>query len=162
MQDRSDLLRATLRQLKASNVSPGKKKLQKIIYLLQEKTGHSEYWFGIHLYGPFSADLAKDVDELANYGEVSILLDGMTERIILEADQDLPVLTPEESAVVDTYMQDDAQTLELLSTLVFVSRVEGKAHEALVERLRKLKPKYAPDTVRVGIHRLMEDGLIAG
>lgn len=62
-----DVLVELIYQANQQNVDLGKKRFQKLVYLLKAERGVSlHYPFGIHYYGPFSPAVAKDLDLLAS------------------------------------------------------------------------------------------------
>lgn len=54
----------------AGGVVDGRKKLQKIVYLIQQKGGPLAETFQYHLYGPFSEQLANEIEEMRSFGLV--------------------------------------------------------------------------------------------
>ena len=60
---------------------PGKKALQKLIYLMEKKGVDLGFNFSIHYYGPYSSTLDDAVHGLQMQGVIEIVPDGMSHRI---------------------------------------------------------------------------------
>ena len=62
-----------LQLLKKVNREVGKTFIQKSIYLLQERLKENlDYDYKLHFYGPFSQELANDIDTLEDLGLISV------------------------------------------------------------------------------------------
>ncbi len=158
------VLRAVLVRLDSKGVHPGKKKLQKLIYLLNASGFSSGYWFGIHLYGPYSADLSQDVTMMIQDGELEISPEGMTGELRVTKDfrrDGLPEMDSSACKLLDQFSKLSAYELELISTLHFLHTENGLSTGDLEVALSNLKPKYQQAEVASAVVSLTRHGLIA-
>jgi uncharacterized protein len=140
--------------LKTAGNIRGRKKLQKIVHLLQSLRGvRFGYSFQFSFFGPYSADLKADMDQLTREGLINetpsststglttfdFSLSGAMEKLL----EDVHAASP--SGWDDLAVKlnaKSAQDLEGISTIVFLERM-GWAGEALEDQFRTLKPRLA-------------------
>lgn len=131
----------------------GRKKLQKIVYLLQEMGHRNDFpqEFGYLHYGPYSRQLSSEVDYLAS-GEDALLHEeeaatgshrsysysprSELDALLKELDVDFSPLWKESARELS---RRDAQDLEAISTVVYLRRL-GVADTDLRARFSALKP----------------------
>ncbi|WP_338835722.1 YwgA family protein [Neomoorella thermoacetica] len=130
----------------------GRKKLQKMVYLLQEQGYAFKESFGYHLYGPYSEELSTEVDEMKFLG----LLEEKVETTVYGYKQYIYSLSERGKrasdfaghlAVPDSFeeaarelAQFDARTLELIATLRFLRKINYSDTEA-ARYVKELKPE---------------------
>lgn len=140
--------------LKTAGNIRGRKKLQKIVHLLQTLRGvRFGYSFQFSFFGPYSADLKADMDQLTREGLInetssntstgqptySFSLSEAMDKLL----EDVRAGSPSTWADLALKLNSkSAQELEGISTIVFLERM-GWADEALVEQFRTLKPRLA-------------------
>ena len=156
-----ELVRGLLDFCQRNGVAPGKKQLQKVIYLLQAHGVETGYEFGIHFYGPFSQALASDVQELVQEGQLTIERRDMTEALVPGGGFQPSQLPEEMCEVAQRYITATGKELELLATLHYLFQREDKKGDALVERLLELKPKYQRVQVQRAVQRLLQEHLLS-
>ena len=140
--------------LKATGNIRGRKKLQKIVHLLQSLCGvRFGYSFQFSFFGPYSADLKADMDQLTREGLVNetpsntstglstfdFSLSGAMERLLEEVNAESPTGWADLAVTLNS---KSAQELEGISTIVFLECV-GWFGDALQEQFRVLKPRLA-------------------
>ena len=153
-----------IKEAKTADQRLGKKALQKKVHLIQELGGvGAGYRFSFHIYGPYSEDLAGDLDLVAygngakvSYNEgdnyYSITPGEETDRMI-EAGQ--PFIDRNEAAlenVLSVFGRRSAKELELVSTVAYLRRYlpggEFDDQDGIVARVKALKPRYSDGEIR--------------
>jgi len=108
--------------------TPGKKVLQKLVYLIEKKGLDLGYDYAIHYYGPYCAKLDDAVHSLEMQGMVSIKPERMSHKIYLAAGvgTDNYALSSEDEKLIDealkVFASLSAHDLELLTTTDFIAR----------------------------------------
>lgn len=147
------------------NAPPCKKTLQKVVFLIQAKQIDLGCDYGIHFYGPYSADLDFAVRELSDEGVLQINYTPMEHLISVadpsalepEADNDTAV-----NEVIDEFAKDTPNELELLATSLYVYLQTKKDVSAVKPGVIKIKgSKYSEKRIDAAIDRLARTGYIA-
>lgn len=125
----------------------GRKKLQKMVYILQQCHVPFEEKYQFHFYGPYSEELSLRVEELCNLGFIAeekkdrsnyfqynykITEDGTSflNQFMLE----MPDMTEQ----VAMLKEKSSRFLELVSTMLFF---DDLTEDALIEKVHTVKPK---------------------
>ena len=126
----------------------GMKKLQKLVYLANAVGYRTPHAFRYHYYGVYSFDVENDVTSAAAAGVLKIQQDASP-----DARRDFELAKPDSVAtdlnepglkLVADLTKEEARTLEVLSTIVYV-RSLGIEGEGLKRKVRELKG-HIPDT----------------
>jgi hypothetical protein len=140
--------------------NPGKKALQKLVYLLERELGLDlGYAFKFYTYGVFSPDLAGDIDVMRSMGLLDIRYDNGSGAYQIgvgpEADDLLSwalgrskVNIEKIQELSEKYSCLPAWKLEILSTAVFAAREEGVPPDEICGRVTELKPKFSRTDVK--------------
>lgn len=132
----------------------GKTKLQKMVYLLEKlKNVSVGYDFSFYTYGPFSSDLAADLDYVNTLGGVQVSYEPAINMYEIAPGPNATRLTEksqaflaENRAAIDEILEHfgarQAKELELLATLVYVAQSGRYDDAALVGKVHELKPKF--------------------
>jgi len=133
----------------------GRKKFQKIAFILQAKGEDFPERFKYHYYGPFSDDLQMEIDDLV---DMELLIEKKCNNTFsYEISSNVFNLEKHETIVkkrdLIKFLNDiDAHRLELVSTIYFLER-EGCIEENLIEKkLKILKPhliELLPDSFKI-------------
>jgi uncharacterized protein YwgA len=137
-----DLLRA------ANGEIVGKVRLQKTVYLLDQVGLESGFSYEYHHYGPYSAELARSVDDSVFLNEITEQVkrrvDGVPYSVfrLPERDTDKPtrmvggLSTDQAAGAIKAMQGQDTTVLELASTIHWLTSVEGLKnwHKELVRR----------------------------
>ena len=147
------------------NAPPCKKTLQKIVVLIQAKQIDLGCDYGIHFYGPYSADLDFAVRELSDEGILRINYTPM-EHLISVADTSILEIEPYSDAtvneVIDEFAKDTPSELELLATSLYVYLQAKKDISTVKPGVIKIKGnKYSDKRIDSAIDRLARTGYIA-
>ena len=126
----------------------GRKKLQKIIYLLQYSGKDFEMNYYYHYYGPYSSDLQIEVQYLVERGFLLEKKAGDTYVYEISKEGEDFLRNYEEKfasesvfnlEAIDELNKKNASFLELLSTYVYLLET-GYDKEKAIEKVKKLKP----------------------
>jgi uncharacterized protein YwgA len=136
----------------------GKKALQKMVHLLT-RIAHidSRYEFSLYTYGPFSRDLAEDMDLLSASNVLSVNYDASSrgyeitkgidaDKIISQFEGFISELDAKTDSLFEFFSGKSARSLEMYSTLFFVvdhGLVEDVEDDrSVVSKFLEIKPKY--------------------
>jgi uncharacterized protein YwgA len=145
----------------------GKTRLQKTVYLLQKLCNAEAYSFEYHYYGPYSAELANDIDTASCMGVVKT-----SERhgyysmpyVVYETEERKAAPVFGDTALVKKRLRElesvNAIVLELAATWIFLKDEGGMGRTEIEEALRSLKPtKASKDGLRQAASALRRMGL---
>lgn len=130
-----------------ANTVTGRKKLQKMIYILQKCNLPFEEKYHFHFYGPYSEELTLRIEELCNLG---FLLEEKEDKSnyyqynyqITSAGEDFlqqfSLDMPDMSAKVDMLKSRSSRFLELVSTMFFF---DDLPLQESIEKVHTVKPK---------------------
>ncbi|MFD1852226.1 YwgA family protein [Oceanobacillus bengalensis] len=137
----------------------GRKKMQKMIYILQKSGVPFEEKYNFHFYGPYSEELTLRIEELCNLGflnevkedksnyyqyNYTITDDGM--RFLQQFSLDMPDYREK----VDKLKMKSSRFLELVATMFFF---DDLPIEETVEKVHTVKPKqkYSEEEINEAI-----------
>lgn len=145
----------------------GKKALQKTVHLIQELGGvDTGYKFSFYTYGPYSSELAGDLDVVAALGGVSVTYNGTDNYYLIKPSPESDNLVKKGETfiegnkkpiekVMESFGGRLAKELELVSTVAYLRRHmpkrEFENNQALSEQVKELKPKYSYEEVSKAI-----------
>lgn len=152
---------------------PGKKKLQKIVYLIQRQGIDLGFKYGIHYYGPYSSELDYATHSLAMQGAIEIIPDGMTQRIhmtqfaeTLMAESQDQLLNDQQieaiNRIIEKFANLSAFELEVLTTTDFVTADLYRSGEkyddsAVLAGVKNIKgDKFSVEQIRSAIAELKD------
>jgi|SRR5690554_5998768 uncharacterized protein YwgA len=158
------------------NQKPGKKILQKVVYLIQRKGVKLGFAFSIHYYGPYSSELDYAIHRLEMQGVLSIIPEGMTHQISLKEDADLSgreeteVFSEEQLQKIDEviakFAGKPAYDLEVITTTDYVAQQlkangESWENDNLIEGVRRIKgDKFSKEEIERAIAILQAEGYL--
>ncbi|TFJ93397.1 YwgA family protein [Lentibacillus salicampi] len=131
----------------AANEITGRKKLQKMIYILQHCNMPFEEKYEFHFYGPYSEELSLRVEELCNLGFITeeketksnyvqyhyqITGDGVD--FLNQFHMDMPDMTEH----ITLLQRKSSRFLELVSTMYYF---DGLPEDDIVRKIHTVKPK---------------------
>lgn len=152
-------------------IVPGKKVVQKLIYLIERKDVQLGLDYSIHFYGPYSSDLNQTLHDLESQNLIQIDTSKQTHYIKAIGDCDVKgYLSEEESEIVDevlaTFSKKSPGQLELLTTADFVyqdlvNRGVTPSDQKLIDGVKKIKGgKFTEKSIESSIRCLKETGYI--
>jgi len=135
-----------------SNNAPGKKALQKLVYLIQEKGVNLGFDFGLHFYGTYCRELDTEAttlgfDEIVKFDYSDKYSHKMNVSSNFNVEADLPALEIQMILdVIDKFKNKSPYELELLSTALYVhSHIEDKSKNSIIDGVKKIKGEKYTD-----------------
>ncbi len=144
-----------IKKISEAKDAPCKKTLQKIVFLIQAKQIDLGCDYGIHFYGPYSADLDFAVRELCDEGVLKIEYTTTEHKICLtDKDSVHEYNNANVEKIIDEFAKDTASELELLATALYVYLIDKNSSE-VISRVKKIKgEKYSNQRISDAIQRL--------
>jgi len=161
--DRLTLIAEIVRRCAQRNCNLGKIQLQKMVYFLQESCSDLGYTFVIFHYGPFSFDLAEDIERLNTLRILHIEKDdagygyhitpGVHCGVLTDTNKD-PIIAHDQSlnVILDSFGTMTASAIELSATIHYVhsvlrDRTESYTLDEVKLAVRELKPQFTTDQI---------------
>lgn len=149
-----------IKQICAS-IEPGKKMLQKLMYLIDRKDVNLGLNYSIHFYGPYSSKLDNTLHRLESYDMVRIDTNRSTHTIhlgdasidgVLEQD-----IQEKVDFVLENFSTKTALELEAITTVDYVATMLLKGHatdEQVIEKVKRIKgskftSEYLQDSLEI-------------
>jgi len=137
--------------------APCKKTVQKITYLLQEANNQRVFDYSIHFYGPYSAELDSEIQQLCNYGDLDIDITAHGHKISVNNLQKASgVVNRDDKKIIEAFSSKKPSELELLATTLYIQRAMPNANDkTIIEGVTKIKgPKYSLAQINEAIQEL--------
>lgn len=147
-----------------ANESLGKTFIQKALYILEEGLGIDlGYTYKLHFYGPYSRDLANDLDFLENFGLVKIqfreskgyfikITDAGKEVLYNELIEYMP--PKEKIKKINSLLgEEKTRQMELLGTTLYFRKLTTDDSE-LIELVNTVKPHFNPKEIKEAIQKI--------
>jgi uncharacterized protein YwgA len=147
--------------------SLGRTQIMKLFYFLQELKGVPlGYDFRLFNYGPFDSEVLSDLSSACGQDTVveksfiytrgygyDITPGANADKVCQSLEDTDPELVQKVEEVIQEFGAFTASELELRSTILFVDREfagvgQGVASDALVERVRQIKPHFDNETIQ--------------
>jgi uncharacterized protein YwgA len=154
-----------IHQYNKQGFKPGTTHIQKAVFLLRE-LWHVPFSqeFCLYHYGPYSFELADDLDDLEatsvisretkEHGTYHIALTEEGRQFLVEMRAEIEPYRGVLSSAVDALNGLPADDLVLLATTQYVLSTGEDNLDTVVDKVLKIKPKYSPDDVISAQHRL--------
>lgn len=141
--------------------SPCKKTLQKIVFLIEAKGVDLGCDYGIHFYGPYSADLDFTVYELSDEGKLNVEYTRMEHKISVTDGTVSSYDNETVNSVIDEFATETASELELIATALYVY-VGSHDTSGILDGVKKIKgSKYSDERIIDAIYKLERSGYFA-
>ncbi|MEX5214546.1 MAG: hypothetical protein NW703_10320 [Nitrospiraceae bacterium] len=157
----SSLVPAIINALPSGRVE-GRKRLQKLVHLLQLSGADVSAEFEILHYGPFSTELASTVDDLTYEGKIKedvepVGVYGTYQYVYRLGDPStfIPELQDIDRALVRRLDEASTVVLEIASTIGFFESSGSDRKDALLQT-KEIKPKKAIDSVLQEASKVLE------
>lgn len=150
----------------------GKIKLQKLIYFLQASGVKLGYRYRIFHFGPYSRELASDVDRLETLNVINVEPDNAGYGYHITAGKHLKTILGEFAkeenphhcklkSVFEYFSNDDSAQIELSATAHFVLIAQERkglstSKEDVVRIVEKLKPRFAKKSIENSFEKMEE------
>jgi uncharacterized protein len=143
-----------------ANTVTGRKKLQKMIYILQKCNLPFEEKYHFHHYGPYSEELTLRIEELCNLGflqeekedksnyyQYNYHITSAGEDFLQQFSLDMPDMTGK----VDKLQARSSRFLELVSTMFFFDDLPLQEN---IEKVHTVKPKqkYSDEEIEEAVN----------
>lgn len=147
----------------------GKKALQKLVHLTSELRHVSVgYKFTLYTYGPFSRELAGDVDLLASMGLISMQFNPLRNGYEIKPNSDTHEVIEKNGSldlevtqgidfIVNNFGGRLAKELELSSMIVFILKnnlTDTEDDNLVVDKFLEIKPHYEREDVVAGLKEI--------
>lgn len=150
----------------------GKKALQKLVHLMSEIASVPVgYKFRLYTYGPFSRELASDVDILDTLGAIHVTFNAERNGYEISSASDVESYVDkardyieknkeEIDGVLERFGGKLAKELELYSMVTFIIKErlvsDVDDDKLVVEKFREIKPHYTVQQVQQGLKEIRE------
>jgi uncharacterized protein YwgA len=139
-----------IKEIREHRENPGKKTLQKLVFLIEQKGVDLNYNYGLHFYGPYSSALDAATTFLDADGIIQFDYSGYSHRMKVPDDVKVEsdLSNEQERMVKDVivhFKDKNPSDLELLSTVIYVyNNVEDHSKHSIIEGIIKIKgEKYS-------------------
>lgn len=146
-----------IKKITEKESKPCKKTLQKMVYLIQEKSINLGYNYEIYLYGPYSSDLDFAVRELYDEGILDIEFTPTGHYVSIKDDSKLQEQNDEAvNKVIDNFVHESASDLELIATTLYVYKKTQDVSKT-VKGVKKVKgSKYSEEQINDAMNKLKD------
>lgn len=157
-----------IRQI-CNKLEPGKKMLQKLMYLISRRGVNLDFNYSIHFFGPYSPKLENIIYALESYDKLRIDTSGTTHTIHLGTVEIDGVLESVDQVQVDEVLANfstkTAYELEAITTIDYVASVLLKQHgsdQEIINKVRQIKgTKFSEEYLQNGLKILKQFKYIA-
>lgn len=142
---------------KVSGQSPCKKTVQKVVYLIEESGNSMGFDYTIHFYGPYSADLDYEIQNLSAKGSLEIEYTRYGHLIsVPNENADISELDAKTKVIIQYFGSKSASELELLATTLFVQRhLDETNAKKILPAVKKIKgTKYSDAQINHAVQEL--------
>jgi hypothetical protein len=163
--ERYALIAEIVRRFHGANHRLGKTALQKMIFLLQRSFGVDvDYTYTLYTYGPYCADVARDLDIVEGFGGAQVLYDfgfggyeirpgTANEEIRERSGGFLKAIAPQLDTLVSAFGSFNAKELELRSTIIYLAKPRLTRDE-LIQQVHDVKPHFTLPTIGNALREL--------
>ncbi|RCX08904.1 hypothetical protein DFR58_14015 [Anaerobacterium chartisolvens] len=136
---------------------PGKKTLQKMVFLIEQKGINLGYDYGLHFYGPYSGALDAAATFLSTDGVIEFDYSGYShlmsideKNFAVEADGLSVEQVRQIDELIERFKGQSPSELELLTTAIYAyDHLENKSKESVISGVQKIKgQKYSIDQIQ--------------
>lgn len=146
------------------SIEPGKKMLQKLMYLIDRKGVDLDLNYSIHFFGPYSSKLDNTMHILESYDKLRIDTSGVTHIIRLGDSQISGSLDKEDQEkvdyVLDHFITKSAHELEAITTLDYVATKMLKGNgtdQEIIDKVKQIKgTKFSLEYLANGLNTLKQ------
>lgn len=145
-------------------IEPGKKMLQKLMYLIDRRGVNLELNYSIHFFGPYSSKLDEMIHLLESYDKLDIDTSGITHIIRRGSVSIEGQLNNEDQEkinfVLENFSNKSAFELEAITTLDYVAKKilkDSGNEDEIISKVIKIKgSKFSTSQLKEGLQTLKE------
>lgn len=134
---------------------PGKKILQKIVYLIEQKGVKLGFEYELHFYGPYSSLLDEQIIFLSAEGIIEVEHSGLSHLLsVHDSFQAIPEDISSNQMqkieeVINHFKGKTPYELELLTTAIYAyNHLQGKSRNDVINGVKRIKgDKYSTDKI---------------
>lgn len=157
MNDQEKKLLDVISEITFADKNLCKKKLQKIIYLIEQKYVDLGFEYKIHFYGPYSEDLDYTICQLKTENKLKITYTNKGHIISIDSKRKVE-LDDNSLNVIKEFGRKAPSELELLTTALYVQRnIDNADDEKIIFNVRKIKGNKYSDTKIKDAIKLLKD-----
>lgn len=158
MMNQNEIVLEIVSRLTEVDGAPCKKKVQKMVYLIEEKGIDLGFQYKIHFYGPYSEDLDYTICELKARHELDITYGNKGHILECTKGVQCSGLTEQIEKIIDTFGKMTAQQLELITTALFAERhISVRNDVSIMNAVKKIKgSKFSDNKIKEAIDLLKE------
>lgn len=141
--------------------NPGKKTLQKLVFMIEEKGVDLNFEYGLHFYGPYSSSLDSATTLLSTDGIISFDYSGYAHRMEVNEKWDIESTLSKEQEdtikdVITHFKGRSPSQLELLTTTIYAyNNLTDKSKDSVINGVRKIKgSKYSLKEIENALNEL--------
>lgn len=161
------------KKMQGLNTQFGKTSIQKLIYILQEiYEVNIGYKYILYNYGPYSQDLASDLDYVAALDGVTIswvnsggydIKPGAENKVFIEKINPFINLNKEKiDQALAEFGRYNAKELELRATIIYMVREYNEQNiDEIADKVHDLKPYFTCERIKSAVVELQEKGLLS-
>lgn len=168
--ERYALVAELARRFEANRITLGKTVLQKIVFLLQRVFGiDCDYAYTLYTYGPYCADVARDLDIVEGFGGVLVkdnLYGGYeiqpgsaNDELRRRGAEFLGQIQDSLDQLIADYGRASAKDLELRSTIIYMAN-PGRSNKELIRLVHDVKPHFSTAQIEAAYRELDEKGYL--
>ena len=141
---------------------PGKKTLQKLVFLIEQKGINLDYDYGLHFYGPYSRILDNTTTYLSADGVIDFDYSGYSHTMSIDEDKfnvEPKGLSEEQLEEIDELIErfqgQSPSELELLTTAIYAyNNLKDKSKESIINGVQKIKgQKYSVEQIQCSLEK---------
>jgi len=160
------------------NPDMGKTAVMKTLFFLKEvKKINLNYDFSIYTYGPYSADVSEDVDELISEGSITSTMYpyqnyigyelNVSEKVKSNIEHLDDIGTRAITEILSFIHGKSAKDLELYSTIIYINNLYlkntwKKDAQSIVRKVKEIKPHFSEEIITEAYKTLKVQDYIAG
>ncbi|MCL2135078.1 MAG: hypothetical protein FWH37_05945 [Candidatus Bathyarchaeota archaeon] len=147
---------SVIKTIQEHDVAPCKKKVQKIIYLIQESGEDLGFDYSIHFYGPYSEKLDSEIRYLYNRGDLNMDFTPRGHKLSVDNSLATPPVSSTTQEIIAYFRLKSPSDLELLATVLYIKRAIPNANDKnILNNVLRIKgEKYSEIEINNSIKEL--------
>lgn len=162
MYDQNEIVLEIVSRLTELSGAPCKKKVQKIVYLLEEGSEYLGFDYKLHIYGPYSEDLDYTICGLKASHTLDVIYGNKGHILKCKKKVEFKNISEDMERVFQNFGGKTSRQLELITTTLFAERhINDKSDGNIMHAVKKVKgSKFSLNQIKTAITLLQETGYI--